>query len=134
MNSYKDQLQEDYLIHFDVPGMKWGRRKARETGGNGNRMSRPERKALRREQKSIMKDYNTTLKARKYEYNSKLSSGKLKGTERHPIEQARRDMHKKYGKKSFNDAFDAQQRAATKATIVGAGLGTLAAVLYAKSK
>lgn len=31
----KPPLDEDLLMHFGVPGMKWGHRKARDTGGSG---------------------------------------------------------------------------------------------------
>lgn len=39
----KPPLDEDLLMHFGVPGMKWGHRKARDSGGSG-RSSAPKRK------------------------------------------------------------------------------------------
>lgn len=51
MNSYKYQLQEDYLIHFGVPGMKWGVRKSEQYKSN--------RSSAKAAYKSAKKDLRT---------------------------------------------------------------------------
>src|SRR4051794_16711747 len=37
----KPPLDEDLLMHFGVPGMKWGHRKPRESGSSSGRSSAP---------------------------------------------------------------------------------------------
>ena len=59
----------DYLMHYGVPGMKWGVRKARKN----NYIS----KAVKKRRSSYSQDYKDTAKLRKKNYKQ-LSNSELK--------------------------------------------------------
>lgn len=49
LSNYKTQMQNNYLMHFGVPGMKWGRRKQRPVSSTGSRnVSQSQQKEARK--------------------------------------------------------------------------------------
>lgn len=62
-------MYRDYLMHYGIPGMKWGVRKARKK----NHIS----KAVKKRRSSYSQDYTDTEKLRKKNYKQ-LSNSELK--------------------------------------------------------
>ena len=73
------KLNEPYLYHHGVKGMKWGVRKDRGSGGNTRRQTRKAKRVLRRR----LKWANQTIKLNSDEVkknNEALKTGKYRGS------------------------------------------------------
>lgn len=79
---------EEYLKHFGIPGMKWGRRKARST-------MKSVKKKLRSPKKNQSDDYKKTTTLRKKKIHQ-LSNAELKViNERLQLERSYKDLSSK---------------------------------------
>lgn len=118
-------------MHYGVLGMKWGRRKQKISGNGSNKSSR---KALSKQRKAILKDYNNTGRINRAKYNAKLNSGTLSGTQKHYTKQTYESMTKKYGKTKVDDALKWNKRRANIGTAIGAAAGLSLALVYNKRR
>lgn len=122
MNSYKDQL-----IHFGVPGMKWGHRKNQDEYRQFNRDQRQLRKQYREE-------YSRT--------GGKIGVGANRmnlNKTNYSIQRTDAALRKKYGGKKYNDYRHRPEKNALKAAgamtgVAAAGLGALAVSSVLKSR
>lgn len=125
MYSYK----ENYLIHFGIPGMKWGHRKARSSIGSDRRQLR--------------KQYRNEYKAKKASGQStSIGSGAHKmnlNKTNYANYKADKALKQKYGSKAIKEYKQKNTKTALKAgaalTAASlAGLGGMAASSVIKSK
>lgn len=108
-DNYKDQLQEDYLIHFGVPGMKWGVRKSVYRS-----MTRSQRKAQKLKIKDQRHQNKQAFRAAKRKANEKF----YKDTEAYNNANTR--MHDKFESKQH----DMNRKYNNAETVLGTVLGS----------
>lgn len=122
--------QEDYLQHYGVLGMKWGKRKQPERSSSSNR---------RKEFKKIRKDQRATNKAYRAEYKQKKALGQStkvgKGAKafnpnatNYALVKTTDAMRKKYGTKKYSDFLKNERDKQLKASGALMIAGTLALV------
>ena len=92
-------MAHDYLVHYGVPGMKWGVRKARPTSGE-RRRRREERKETRKQKRAIRKNYTgsrDSVARREYQKKNinEMTNDELReGITRMQLEKQYRDFTK----------------------------------------
>lgn len=116
----------DYLIHFGIPGMKWGIRKNRVSTGVRRpvRLSRNERKDMRNFIRRTF-DYEKA-RYRRGDYAKQEEDGK----DDYHLIKAENTIIKKYGKKKYNEFNKAEKRREMKAVAgyLAVSLGSIVAL------